>query len=58
MESFSTVKHGLLFAEVSGKEGTNIDYAFQKLVQGKRRLASMCICKIQQLISDHLCRGI
>lgn len=26
-------EHGLLFAEVSGKEGTNIDFAFQRLVQ-------------------------
>ncbi|KAG8738916.1 hypothetical protein FRC10_006385 [Ceratobasidium sp. 414] len=26
------VEHGLLFAEVSGKHGTNLDYAFQRLV--------------------------
>lgn len=26
------LEHGLLFAEVSGKEGTNVDHAFQKLV--------------------------
>jgi len=26
------LQHGLLFAEISGKEGTNVDYAFQRLV--------------------------
>ncbi|KAF8602783.1 P-loop containing nucleoside triphosphate hydrolase protein [Ceratobasidium sp. AG-I] len=26
------LEHGLLFAEVSGKQGTNVDYAFQRLI--------------------------
>ncbi|CCO32673.1 hypothetical protein BN14_06736 [Rhizoctonia solani AG-1 IB] len=33
--SMQQVEHGLLFSEVSGKYGTNVDNAFQKLVHGK-----------------------
>lgn len=28
------VRHGLLFAEISGKQGTNVEQAFQRLVHG------------------------